>query len=74
MSVSVVQSCAVSAMLEILFCMSVCVCSCVCAIVCVSVDLTEPYPQLESVVATLSTGAVAPSDRIGFSDKKLIMR
>lgn len=35
---------------------------------------TEPYPQLESVVSTLSTGPVAPSDRIGYSDKKLIMR
>jgi len=35
---------------------------------------SEPYPELQSLVATLSTGPVAPSDKIGYSNKSLIMR
>ena len=35
---------------------------------------SEPYPELQAVVATLSTGPVGPSDKIGCSDAKLIMR
>jgi len=37
-------------------------------------DLSEPYPELQSVAATLSTGPVGPSDRIGHADRDLIMR
>eukprot|EP00511_Aplanochytrium_stocchinoi_P009809 CAMPEP_0204867736 /NCGR_PEP_ID=MMETSP1348-20121228/23971_1 /ASSEMBLY_ACC=CAM_ASM_000700 /TAXON_ID=215587 /ORGANISM="Aplanochytrium stocchinoi, Strain GSBS06" /LENGTH=286 /DNA_ID=CAMNT_0052020321 /DNA_START=47 /DNA_END=907 /DNA_ORIENTATION=+ len=36
--------------------------------------LVEPYSRLQSVVSTLSRGPVAPSDRIGFADKQLIMK
>lgn len=35
---------------------------------------SEPYPELQSVVATLSTGPVGPSDRINYSNPELIMR
>ena len=35
---------------------------------------SEPYPELQAVVATLSTGPVGPSDKIGCSDAKLIMK
>eukprot|EP01120_Amphizonella_sp_Union-15-10_P008061 TRINITY_DN2821_c0_g1_i1.p1 TRINITY_DN2821_c0_g1~~TRINITY_DN2821_c0_g1_i1.p1 ORF type:complete len:734 (+),score=155.15 TRINITY_DN2821_c0_g1_i1:26-2227(+) len=37
-------------------------------------NLKEDYPELESAVATYSTGPVAPSDRIGYSNVELIMR
>jgi len=35
---------------------------------------SELYPELQSLVATLSTGPVAPSDKIGHSNRTLIMR
>ncbi|XP_046561028.1 uncharacterized protein LOC124270049 [Haliotis rubra] len=35
---------------------------------------TEPYPELNAVVATLSTGPVGPSDMIGKFNKTIIMR
>lgn len=34
----------------------------------------EPYPELESVIATLSTGPVGPGDKIGFMNRTVIMR
>ena len=34
----------------------------------------EPYPELQSLVATLSTGPVGPSDKVGLSDVRLIMK
>jgi hypothetical protein len=34
----------------------------------------EPYNRLQSLVSSLSNGPVAFSDRIGFSDRELIMR
>ncbi|XP_050411208.2 uncharacterized protein LOC126825587 [Patella vulgata] len=37
-------------------------------------NLNEPNPGLIAAVATLSTGPVGPSDKIGFSDVELIMR
>jgi hypothetical protein len=37
-------------------------------------DETEPWPALQAVVSTLSTGPVGPSDKIGHSDAELIMR
>jgi hypothetical protein len=39
-----------------------------------SVDLSEPYPELQSVVATLSTGPVAPADSINHTNASLIAR
>ena len=36
--------------------------------------IKEPYNRLQAVVSTLSKGPVAPSDKIGRSDAKLIMR
>jgi len=36
--------------------------------------MKEPYNRLQAVVSTLSKGPVAPSDKIGRSDAKLIMR
>jgi len=35
---------------------------------------TEPYTRLQSAVSTLSSGPVAPSDRIGYSDAALILK
>ena len=35
---------------------------------------SEPYPELHALVATLSTGPVAPSDKIGYTNHTLIMR
>jgi len=37
-------------------------------------NLDEPYPQLEAVVATLTTGPVTPGDKIGLANATLIMR
>ena len=34
----------------------------------------EPYSRLQAAVSTLSTGPVAPSDGLGFSDPALILR
>lgn len=34
----------------------------------------EPYSRLQAAVSTFSTGPVAPSDGIGFSDAQLILR
>ena len=34
----------------------------------------EPYPELQSVVSTLSTGPVGPSDMVGGSNRDTIMR
>ncbi|XP_070576651.1 uncharacterized protein [Ptychodera flava] len=35
---------------------------------------TEPYVELQSVVTSLSTGPVGPSDKIGFTNTSLLMR
>ncbi|XP_071115644.1 uncharacterized protein [Haliotis cracherodii] len=37
-------------------------------------DRTEPYPELNALVATLSTGPVGPSDMIGKFNKTIIMK
>jgi hypothetical protein len=34
----------------------------------------EDYSALQAVVATLSTGPVTPGDKIGYSNRDLIMR
>lgn len=34
---------------------------------------TEPYNRLQAAVSTLSSGPVAPSDKIGYSNPALIM-
>ncbi|ESO98846.1 hypothetical protein LOTGIDRAFT_231210 [Lottia gigantea] len=39
-----------------------------------SYNMTETHPDLEAAVATLSTGPVGPSDRIGYSNVTLIMK
>ena len=41
---------------------------------CIITDKSEPYPALNSLIATLTTGPVGPSDRIGYSNITLIMR
>jgi len=35
---------------------------------------TEPYPELHAVVSALSAGPIAPGDKIGYSNSKLIMK
>jgi hypothetical protein len=35
---------------------------------------SEPYPELESAISTLSTGPVGPGDKIGYMNKDVIMR
>lgn len=35
---------------------------------------TEPYPKLESVISTLSTGPVGPGDKIGSMNRSVIMK
>ena len=37
-------------------------------------DKTEPYPELQSAVATLSTGPVGPGDAINLTDRDTLMR
>ncbi|KAK7098686.1 uncharacterized protein [Littorina saxatilis] len=37
-------------------------------------NLSEPYPELEAVVSTLSTGPVGPSDRVGHTNVSLLMQ
>ncbi|KAK7496959.1 hypothetical protein BaRGS_00011695, partial [Batillaria attramentaria] len=37
-------------------------------------NLTEPMPELQSAVATLSTGPVGPGDAINFTSRETIMR
>ena len=37
-------------------------------------DKTEPHPALQAVVATLSTGPVAASDKLGYTNVSLLMR
>ena len=37
-------------------------------------DITETHPELGVVVATLSTGAVAPADKIGYTNVTNLMR
>ncbi len=37
-------------------------------------DFREDAPMRQAIVATLSTGPVAPADRIGDSDRDLIMK
>ncbi|KAJ8299893.1 hypothetical protein KUTeg_021412 [Tegillarca granosa] len=36
--------------------------------------ITEPYPSLEALVATLSTGPVGPGDKINSTDVDMLMR
>lgn len=38
------------------------------------VNASEPTPELESAVATLSTGPVGLGDRLGYMNKTIIMR
>ena len=40
----------------------------------VHLDITETHPELGVVVATLSTGAVAPADKIGYTNVTNLMR
>ena len=40
----------------------------------ISDSTLEPYTELQSLVATLSTGPVGPSDKIGSSSVELIMK
>ena len=35
---------------------------------------SEPYSRLQAAVITLTKGPVAPSDAVGMSDRRLIMR
>lgn len=35
---------------------------------------TEPKPNLEAAISTLSTGPVAVGDRLGYTDRELVMR
>lgn len=35
---------------------------------------TEPHPEIQACVATLSTGPVTPSDRVGYTNVDLVMR
>lgn len=37
-------------------------------------NVSEPNTELEALVATLSTGPVAPGDAIGMLNKTIIMR
>lgn len=37
-------------------------------------DLTEPYPDLQVAVATLSTGPVGPGDAINKTSREVLMR
>ncbi|KAJ8299957.1 hypothetical protein KUTeg_021476 [Tegillarca granosa] len=36
--------------------------------------ITEPYPSLEALVATLSTGPVGPGDKVNSTDVEMLMR
>ena len=38
------------------------------------VNASDPLIELESAVATLSTGPVGPGDRLGYMNKTIIMR
>ena len=38
------------------------------------VELKETHPELEIAVATLSTGPVAPADKIGYTNVTSLMR
>lgn len=35
---------------------------------------SEPYPELNSAISTLSAGPVGPGDKIGLMNKNIIMR
>ena len=37
-------------------------------------ETTEPYPGLNAVVSTLSTGPVGPGDVVGGTNRTLLMR
>lgn len=37
-------------------------------------EATEPYPGLNAVVSTLSTGPVGPGDVVGGTNRTLLMR